>query len=258
MRTKRKITSHLGEKGRLKMNLIKEVIICHEKSGMSIRQISSSLSVARSTVSDYINRYKTSALTLRDIQELDADTLYNRLFPKKRQLIDPTKTIPGFANIHNELKRRGVTRMLLWEEYREKYPNGYGYSQYCDLYNQWNKQVTVSMRQVHKAGEKMFVDYSGLTMDIIDPYTGEIQKAEIFVACLGASGYSYAEASKSQKKSCFVNSHINAFNFFGGVTSILMPDNLKSAVTKFDWYEPKLNATYQDMAQHYGIICDLK
>jgi len=108
------------------------------------------------------------------------------------------------------------------------------------------------MRQVHKAGEKMFVDYSGLTMDIIDRNTGAVHKAEVFVACLGASGYSFAEASMSQKKACFIRSHVNAFKYFRGAASILVPDNLKSAVTKFDWYEPKLNETYRDMANHYG------
>lgn len=234
------------------MKPIKEIIIYHIMSGISIRQISRSLSLPRSTISDYVGRYKSSGLCLRDIQTLEDDILYMRLYPEGRKAIEPTKTIPDYAYIHQELKRRGVTRMLLWEEYREQHSDGYGYSQFCDLYKQWNNKVPVSMRQVHKAGEKMFVDYSGLTMGIIDKLTGEITQAEIFVACLGASGYSFAEASMSQKKACFIRSHINAFNYFGGVSSILVPDNLKSAVTKFDWYEPKLNETYQDMANHYG------
>ncbi len=251
MRTKRRHTSHLNKKGRLKMKLIKEIIICHTKSKMSIRQISRSLSVPRSTISDYIRRYKSIGLSIHEVENLENDILYNRLYPKERKAIEPTKPIPDYVYITDELKIKGVTRMLLWEEYREKYPDGYAYSQYCDLYSHWKKRLPVSMRQIHKAGEKMFIDYSGMTMDIINSQTGEIEKAEIFVACLGSSGYSYAEASKNQKKSCFIRSHINAFNFFGGVTSILIPDNLKSAVTKFNWYEPKLNATYQDMANHY-------
>ena len=251
MRTKRRLNSHLNKKGRLKMKLIKEIIIRHQKSEMSIRKISRLLSVPRSTISDYIRRFKSSKLIIDDMQKLEDDILYNRLYPKERKAIEPTKPIPDYVYINKELKRKGVTRMLLWEEYREIYPDGYAYSQYCDLYNHWNKRVPVSMRQIHKAGEKMFVDYSGMTFDIINSQTGEIEKAEIFVACLGASGYSYAEASKNQKKGCFIRSHINAFKFFGGVTSILIPDNLKSAVTKFDWYDPKLNKTYQDMANHY-------
>lgn len=123
-----------------------------------------------------------------------------------------------------------------------------------ELYKQWNKKVTVTMRQVHKAGEKMFVDYSGLTMGIIDQHTGEIKQSEIFVACLGASGYSFAEASISQQKACFINSHSNAYYYFGGVTEVTVPDNLKSAVTTFDWYEPNINAGYQDMADYYGTV----
>lgn len=236
------------------MKSIKEIINLHVNSGVSIRKISWSLLLPRSTISDYIGRYKASGLCLKDIQSLGDDVLYMRLYPERRKAIDPIKTIPDHAYIHQELKRRGVTRMLLWEEYREQHPAGYGYSQFCDLYKQWNNKVQVSMRQVHKAGEKMFVDYSGLTMDIIDRDTGTVDKAEVFVACLGASGYSFAEASLSQKKACFIRSHINAFNFFGGVTNILVPDNLKSAVTKFDRYEPHINASYQDMANHYGTV----
>jgi len=110
------------------------------------------------------------------------------------------------------------------------------------------------MRQVHKAGGKMFVDYSGLTMDIINPKTGEIQKAEIFVACLGASGYFFAEASESQKKACFINSHTHAYSFFGGVAEVTVPDCLKAAVTKSDRYEPEINPSYQDMADYYGTV----
>ena len=234
------------------MKSIKEIIIYHISNGISIRQISRSLFLPRSTISDYISRYKSSGLCLKDIQTLEDDILYMRLYPEGRKDIEPAKTIPDYAYIHQELKRRGVTRMLLWEEYREQHSDGYGYSQFCDLYKQWNNKVPVSMRQVHKAGEKTFIDYSGLTMNIIDRHTGAVHKAEIFVACLGASGYSFAEASMSQKKACFIRSHINAFNFFGGVSSILVPDNLKSAVTAFDWYEPRLNETYQDMANHYG------
>jgi len=233
------------------MKLIKAILTLHS-SGLSIRQISKSLSLPRSTISEYAGRYKASKLTISEVLQLDDEILYKRLFPDSRKPIGPLKAIPDYATVHKELKRRGVTRMLLWEEYREQYPEGYGYSQFCDLYKQWNKQIPVSMRQVHKAGDKMFIDYSGMTMDIIDRHTGAVHKAEVFVACLGASGYSFAEASMSQKKACFIRSHINAFNFFGGVTNILVPDNLKSAVTTFDWYEPKLNETYQDLANHYG------
>jgi len=254
MRSKRKSASHLGGQGRLKMKSIKEIINLHLKNDVSIRQISRSLSLPRSTIADYLRRYKSSDLSPDDIQRLDDDSIYKNLFPQKQRGTQSKKDLPDFAYIHQELKRKGVTRMLLWEEYREQNPAGYGYTQFCELYNQWNKKVTVSMRQVHKAGEKMFVDYSGLTMGIIDKHTGAVNKAEVFVACLGASGHSFAEASMSQKKACFINSHTNAYYYFKGVPAITIPDNLKSAVTKFDWYEPGINSSYQDMAAHYGTV----
>lgn len=254
MRSKRKPTSHLGEKGRLKMRSIKEIINLHVKRDVSVRQISRSLSLPRSTIADYLRRYRANGLSLKDIQDLDDESLYRILFPHRRKSIESKKETPDFAYVHQELKRRGVTRLLLWEEYREQNPDGYGYTQFCELYKQWNKKVTVTMRQVHKAGEKMFVDYSGLTMGIIDQHTGKIKQSEIFVACLGASGYSFAEVSISQKKACFINSHSNAYYYFGGVTAVTVPDNLKSAVTTFDWYEPNINAGYQDMADYYGTV----
>ena len=254
MKSKRKRTSHLGDKGRLKMRLIKEIINLHVKRYVSVRQISRSLSLPRSTIADYLRRYKSGGLSLKDIQDLDDESLYRILFPQKRKAIESKKETPDYAYIHRELKRRGVTRLLLWEEYREQNTHGYGYTQFCELYKQWNKKVTVTMRQVHKAGEKTFVDYSGLTMGIIDKHTGEVKQAEVFVACLGASGYSFAEASMSQKKACFINSHTNAYYYFGGVTEITVPDNLKSAVTTFDFYEPTINASYQDMADYYGTV----
>jgi len=235
------------------MRSIKEIINLYQRD-VSVRKISRSLSLPRSTIADYMRRYKASGIGITELQDLDDESVYKILFPRKRKVIRSKKAIPDFVYVHQELKRKGVTRMLLWEEYREQNPDGYGYTQFCELYKQWNTKVTVSMRQIHKAGEKMFVDYSGLTMDIIDPSTGAIEKAEIFVACLGASGYSYAEASKSQKKGCFINSHTNAFAFFGGVPEILVPDNLKSAVTTFDWYEPTINSSYQDMADYYGTV----
>lgn len=189
---------------------------------------------------------------MADLDECSDRDIYQALFKDLATAAITSKPVPDFALIHEELKRRHVTRLLLWEEYRTVYPNGYGYTQFCERYNRWRQKLSITMRQVHKAGEKMFVDYSGMTMEVIDRRSGEIRKAEIFVACLGASGYSYAEASRSQQKASFINSHVNAFNFFGGVAAILVPDNLKSAVTKVDYYEPRLNASYQDLAEHYG------
>jgi transposase len=237
------------------MRSIKKIIYLSYQSQLSVREISGALDIPKSTVSDYLLRFRESGLSLSDLEEKDSEALYALLFPKPPEKVAaPRKALPDFIQIHQELKRKHVTRLLLWEEYREAHPDGYGYTQFCELYNRWRKTLSISMRQVHKAGEKMFVDYSGLTMEIIDPESGETYPAEIFVAVLGASGYTFAEASCDQKKGSFIASHINALEFFGGVSEILIPDNLKSGVTSADWYEPLLNESYQDMAEHYGAV----
>ena len=237
---------------RLKMKHIRKIIELHELTGLSVRAIRNALNLPRSTVNDYLTAYKASDLSLDQIQSLNDDQIYTALFGEKTK--GSARPLPDFAKMNTELKKKHVTRSLLWEEYREKHPDGLCYSQFCEHYRLWSKKVSVSMRQTHKAGEKLFVDYSGLTMEIIDPKTGEISKAEVFVAALGASGYSYAEASMSQKKHDFIASHVRAFKFFGGCTEVLVPDNLKSAVTRANWYDPDINESYQDMADHYGTV----
>mgnify|MGYP000347907834 FL=1 len=238
--------------GRLKMKHIRKIIELSELTDLSVRAIRNALNLPRSTVNDYLTAYKASDLTLELIQSLNDDQIYTALFGDKTK--GSARPLPDFAKMNTELKKKHVTRYLLWEEYREKHPDGLGYSQFCEHYRLWSKKVSVSMRQTHKAGEKLFVDYSGLTMEVIDPKTGEISKAEVFVAALGASGYSYAEASMSQKKHDFIASHVRAFRFYNGVTEVLVPDNLKSAVTRANWYEPDINESYQDMADHYGTV----
>ena len=225
--------------GRLKMKHIRKIIELKELTDLSVRAIRNALNLPRSTVNDYLTAYKASDLTLELIQSLNDDQIYTALFGDKTK--GSARPLPDFAKMNTELKKKHVTRSLLWEEYREQHPDGLGYSQFCEHYRLWSNKVSVSMRQVHKAGEKLFVDYSGLTMEVIDPKTGEISKAEVFVAALGASGYSYAEASMSQKKHDFIASHVRAFQFFGGVTEVLVPDNLKSAVTGANWYDPDIN-----------------
>ena len=236
------------------MRHIRRIIRLHVTSGLSVRLISRALNVPPSTVSDYIRRYRAGDLDLAGIADLSDAQVYAALFPEKAKEHLSGKPLPDFALIHRELRRQHVTRQLLWEEYRAQHPEGYGYTQFCELYRQWSQKISVSMRQVHRAGEKMFVDYSGLTMEIIDPGTGEVSRAEILVVCLGASGYTYAEASMSQKKENFLASHRRAFEFFGGVPEVIVPDNLKSAVTNADWYDPDLNESYKDMAEHYGAV----
>lgn len=146
--------------------------------------------------------------------------------------------------MHAELRRKGVTLLLLWQEYREVHPDGYGYSRYCELYTRWEGKLSPVMRQRHPAGERLFVDYAGHTVDVIDPRTGEVRTAQIFVATLGASNYTYVEATWTQNLPDWISSHVRAFAFFGGVPAQVVPDNLKAAVIKACFYDPEINRTY--------------
>jgi transposase len=141
---------------------------------------------------------------------------------------------------------------LLWLEYKNQHPEGYQYSQFCERFNQWKKTLQLSLRQEHKAGEKLFIDYAGPTMSVIDVETGEIKEAQLFVATLGASNYTYVEAQWSQDLQSFICGHARAFQYFNAVPKLLVPDNLKAAVKQADRYEPVINRTYYEMATHYG------
>lgn len=162
--------------------------------------------------------------------------------------------MPDWAEVTLQMSRRGVTLQLLWEEYRAVHPDGYGYSRYCDLYKDFRTaQAEPRMRQTHKAGEKLFVDYAGQTVAIIDRATGEMHEAQVFVATMGASDYTYVEATASQSLPDWIGSHVRAFTFFGGVPEVIVPDNLKSGVKSPCYYEPDINPTYHEMARHYGV-----
>ena len=162
---------------------------------------------------------------------------------------------PDFNQIQQELSRKGMTRQLLWEEYAQAHPgNHYSYSRFTVLYKQWRNKLKLSMRQTHNVGEKLFVDYCGPTMIVVNPDTGECRSAQIFVAVLGASSYTYAEATWSQSLPDWIGAHVRAFAFYGGLPELVVPDNLKSAVTKACRYDPDLNPTYQQMAEHYGVV----
>jgi len=162
------------------------------------------------------------------------------------------RPLPDWSSQYKELKRKGVTLFLLWQEYKAVYPDGYQYSRFCELYRAWASKIDVSMRQTHKAGEKLFVDYAGQSLPITNPETGEIREAQVFVATLGASSYTFAEVTWTQTLPDWIGSHTRAFAFFGGASEILVPDNLKSGVTTPCRYEPGLNRTYMDLASHYG------
>jgi transposase len=237
---------------RLSMRKIGEVLRLKWTCGLSNRAIGRSCSISHSTVSEYLRRAEEAGLSWPLASDLDEDTLYQMLFPASLRAGSPEIPPPDWTEIHTELKKKSVTLRLLWFEYREAHPDGYGYSQFCALYREWAKRLKPSMRLSHKGGERLFVDYAGQTVPIINPVTGEIQQAQVFVATLGASNYTYAEAQWSQSLPNWIGGHVRAFAFFGGVPEIVVPDNLKTGVTHPCRYEPDLNPTYQEMANHYG------
>lgn len=237
---------------RLSMRKIKEVLRLKWEHGLSNRKIARSCSISRSTVADYLSRAEEAGLSWPLPPELDEAELEKRLFCLPRIFLPGPRPWPDWSEIHRELSGKGVTLFLLWEEYKQANPQGYQYSWFCHQYRQWAGKLDLVMRQEHRAGEKMFVDYAGQIVPVVDRTTGEMREAQIFIAVLGASNYTYAEATWSQSLPDWINSHVRAFHYFGGVTELLVPDNLTSGVTKACLYEPDLNPTYQDLANHYG------
>lgn len=223
--------------------------------GLKQHQIARSCSVAQSTVSEYVTAAEAAGVGWPAVAEWDERRLEEALFPNCPEAPDRRQySPPDFAAIHQELQtHKHVTLQLLWEEYRQADPNGYRYSRFCDLYRAWLRKRDVVLRQQHRAGEKTFVDWAGDTVAIHDGNTGSTHDASIFVAVLGASNYSFAEAFGTQTLPDWIGAHMRAFEFFGGVSEIVVPDNPKTGVIKACRYEPDLNRTYQEMAAHYGI-----
>jgi transposase len=235
---------------RLAMRKIKEVVRLGAQ-GLSPRRIGESLGIGRTTVQECLGRARAAGLSWPLAEELSDADLEQRLYPRATGAIRGSFPQPDWAYVHRELKRKGVTLSLLWEEYRSVHPDGYGYSRYCELYRCWEGRLSPVMRQRHVAGERLFVDYSGSTLDVICPKTGEIKSVQVFVATLGASNYTYVEATWTQSLVDWIASHVRAFEFFGGAPAQVVSDNLKSGVTKACFYEPTINRTYGDMAAHY-------
>ncbi len=236
---------------RLSMRKIKDVLRLHFDRNLSARQIGHSLQVSHNTVTQYLRRARAADLVWPLPPSMSDAELENLLYPT----LPPSsvkRTEPDWANIHMERKRRSVTLLLLWEEYKAEHPDGLQYSCFCDRYRAFVGKLKPSMRQVHVAGEKAFIDYAGQTLPIQDPASGEVREAQIFVAVLGASNYTFAEATWTQSLPDWIGSHVRAFTFFGGAPKLLVPDNLRSGVSKACRYEPDINPTYDDMATHYG------
>lgn len=241
---------------RLSMRKIREILRLKYEQDRSVRDIATSCNVPPSTVSDYLLRAHKAGFSWPLPPELDDTALEQRLFSPPHQIQkSPAKRdqMPPMEYLHRELKKKSVTLQLLWYEYKQANPDGYQYSQFCELYRRWTRTLDVCLRQEHPAGKKLFVDYAGDTIPIVDPKTGEERQAQLFIAVLGASNYTFAEASKSQQLQYWITSHIHAFEYFGGVPEIVVPDNLKCGITNPCRYEPDINPTYHDLAQHYGV-----
>ena len=235
------------------MRKIREVLRLKLELKLSDRLIGQSVRLARSTVQDYVARANQAGLTWPLPPELDDVQLEALLFRTREQAAVSPAHQPDWAALDRELRRKGVTRQLLWEEYRRQHPDGWQYATFNENYRKWKATTGLSMRQTHRAGEKLFVDYAGLTLPLTDPRSGDVLAGQVFVATLGASDYTYAEVTRSQGLHDWIESHIRALNFFGGVPEIIVPDNLKAGVTHASRYEPELNRTYQEFAQHYDM-----
>jgi len=239
---------------RINMRKIREILRLRFEVGLSIRQIKASTKVSVGGIQKLLSKAKVLDLSWPLPAELKDNQLAKLFYPRADIASSNQFQIPDWAVVHQQLKHKGVMKQLLWEEYTEQYPNRcLSYSRFCHRYLQWRKQQKRSMRQIHKAGEKAFVDYCGPTIPIISPSSGEIRFAQVFVGVLGASNYTFAEATWSQTLSDWLGSHVRMFEFFGGCPELVIPDNLRSGVSRACRYDPDLNPSYQQLAEHYQI-----
>jgi len=233
------------------MRKTKDILRLAQETRLTNRQIARSLNISATTVGECLKRAREAQITWPLPEGMDEEVLENALYGEAER--EPSKPCPEWKDVHAELSRKGVTLALLWEEYAEETPEDhFSYSRFCYLYGRWAQKQEMSMRQDHKAGEKLFTDFAGQTLPIVDPETGEITDAQVFVATHGFSNYTYVEAVASQELPNWIGAHVRAFAYFGGTPEILVPDNLKTGVTHACRYEPDINQTYADMAAYYG------
>ena len=238
------------------MSTIKEVLRLKYLGNLSNRNIETLGIASKSAVSNFTARFDKSNLTIDEALNMEEQQLLALLFPQLKQYGNQSRTDkphPDWSYVHTELSKKGMTRLLLWEEYKEDHPNGYGYTQFKEYYNRYQNTLNPSMRQIHYAGDKLFVDFSGLTVPVVDALTGEVKKAQVFVSVLGASGYTFVHAVMSQSTEDFIECHNRAFAFYGGVPNQVVPDNLKAAVISHTRKKIVLNESYADMGRHYGV-----
>ncbi len=234
---------------KLSMRKVREVLRL-KHLGLSGRQIARSVKIAPSTVVDYLLRAKLAGIAWPLPDGLDDGAIEKVLFVQNGDQ-KPSRPLPDWTLIHTELRRKHVTLALLWQEYKAQHPDGYHYSQFCNLYRRWTGTLEIWMRQEHRGGEKLFVDFSGDGIPWIDPLTGEEREAQLFVATLGASNYTYAEATQSQDLKDWITAHVHAYEFIAGVPRLTVPDQTRTAIGKPCRYDPELNPTYRELARHY-------
>ena len=239
------------------MKKIKDVLRLRFITNISYRQISRAVNTPSSTAADYCKRFEITNYSIDEFLSLEEDEIYQLLFPEKSlPKTYKTRPKPNVEYIHKEIAKKGVTFELLWQEYKEQHPDGYGCSQFKEYYYKYKKRLNPSMRQTYIDGEKMFVDYSGLTVPVIDLSTGEVIKAQIFVSVLGLSGYTYVHATASQKVEDFIRSHVTAFEFYEGIPKILVPDNLKSAIISNNKKGIVFNENYAELSRYYNFAIE--
>lgn len=239
---------------RTTMRKIRDVLRLRLSAGLSIREISRSTKISVGGIAKLLAKAKTLELSWPLPDDLDDNKLANLFYPAADTRASRRYQMPDWRAIHLELKRPHMTKQLLWEEYTRQYPNRcYSYSQFCDRYRRWRGKQKRSMRQHHRAGEKCFVDYGGPTVSIINGSTGEIREAQIFVAALGASNFTFAEATWTQSLPDWLGSHVRMLAYFGGCPDMIVPDNLRSGVSTACRYDPDVNPSYQQFAEHYQV-----
>jgi transposase len=238
------------------MRKIHDVLRLHFDLKLPQRQIARGVQLSQSTVNEYLKRFEQSGLAWPLPDGYDAQRLREKLFGgNKPDAVPARRPLPDLAQIHHELTtNRNTCLQLLWEEYRDAHPDAhYSYASLWRHYEEWRRRQDLVMRQQHRAGEKLFVDWAGAKIPIHDPETGAVLQASLFVAVMGASSYTYAEAALTQALEPWIGAHVRTFEFLGGLPELIVPDNAKTAVSKTCRYEPDLNPTYQEMAMHYGV-----
>ena len=235
------------------MRKLREVLRLSYSAGLSIRKISASTKISVGSIQSILKLAVQLKITWPLPEDWDDQTLALKFYPRSDAQPSAKFQEPVWTDVHMELKKKSLTKQLLWEEYKTGRPDGYQYSAFCSHFGEWEARLQLSMRQEHRAGEKLFIDFSGDGIEIIDPKTGEVRVAKLFVAVLGASSLTYVEPVLAEDLPNWTQCHVNALLFYGGATAIWVPDNLKAGVTKPDAYEPELNPTYANLAQHYGV-----